>query len=66
MRRALQCGKTNPINLLLAFLSLSQSLQVVLSACSPYFRKLLKANPCEHPIVILRDVRSEDIENLLR
>uniref|UniRef100_A0A182SRV1 BTB domain-containing protein n=1 Tax=Anopheles maculatus TaxID=74869 RepID=A0A182SRV1_9DIPT len=41
-------------------------LAVVLSACSPYFRKLLKANPCEHPIVILRDVRSEDIENLLR
>ncbi|XP_062548525.1 protein bric-a-brac 2-like isoform X3 [Armigeres subalbatus] len=40
--------------------------KVVLSACSPYFRKLLKANPCEHPIVILRDVRSEDIESLLR
>ncbi|KAG5683675.1 hypothetical protein PVAND_012941 [Polypedilum vanderplanki] len=40
--------------------------KVVLSACSPYFRKLLKANPCEHPIVILRDIRSEDVENLLR
>lgn len=40
--------------------------KVVLSACSPYFRKLLKANPCEHPIVILRDVRSEDVESLLR
>jgi len=40
--------------------------KVVLSACSPYFRKLLKANPCEHPIVILRDVRSDDVENLLR
>ncbi|XP_030240038.1 protein abrupt isoform X2 [Drosophila navojoa] len=39
--------------------------KVVLSACSPYFRKLLKANPCEHPIVILRDVRSDDVENLL-
>ncbi|ALC39307.1 lolal [Drosophila busckii] len=39
--------------------------KVVLSACSPYFRKLLKANPCEHPIVILRDVRCEDVENLL-
>lgn len=39
---------------------------MVLSACSPYFRKLLKANPCEHPIVILRDIRSEDVENLLR
>ncbi|XP_037912353.1 protein abrupt isoform X2 [Hermetia illucens] len=40
--------------------------KVVLSACSPYFRKLLKANPCKHPIVILRDVRAEDVENLLR
>jgi hypothetical protein len=40
--------------------------KVVLIACSPYFRKLLKANPCEHPIVILRDIRSEDVENLLR
>lgn len=39
--------------------------KVVLSACSPYFRKLLKANPCEHPIVILRDIRCEDVENLL-
>ncbi|XP_017107167.2 protein abrupt [Drosophila bipectinata] len=39
--------------------------KVVLSACSPYFRRLLKANPCEHPIVILRDVRSDDVENLL-
>ncbi|XP_026469630.1 protein abrupt-like [Ctenocephalides felis] len=40
--------------------------KVVLSACSPYFRRLLKANPCEHPIVILRDVRGEDMESLLR
>ncbi|XP_037820227.1 protein abrupt-like isoform X2 [Lucilia sericata] len=39
--------------------------KVVLSACSPYFRKLLKANPCEHPIVILRDVPADDVENLL-
>ncbi|XP_070067556.1 protein abrupt isoform X2 [Drosophila takahashii] len=39
--------------------------KVVLSACSPYFRRLLKANPCEHPIVILRDVRCDDVENLL-
>ncbi|XP_014203275.1 protein abrupt isoform X1 [Copidosoma floridanum] len=40
--------------------------KVVLSACSPYFRKLLKANPCQHPIVILRDVSSSDMESLLR
>lgn len=31
-----------------------------------YNRKLLKANPCEHPIVILRDIRAEDVESLLR
>ncbi|XP_078053099.1 uncharacterized protein LOC144478758 isoform X3 [Augochlora pura] len=40
--------------------------KVVLSACSPYFRSLLKANPCQHPIVILRDVASSDMESLLR
>ncbi|XP_026726683.1 protein abrupt-like isoform X2 [Trichoplusia ni] len=40
--------------------------KVVLSACSPYFRKLLKANPCQHPIVILRDVHDKDMESLLR
>nr|CAI5847911.1 unnamed protein product [Callosobruchus analis] len=40
--------------------------KVVLSACSPYFRTLLKANPCQHPIVILRDVQQKDMENLLR
>ncbi|XP_063242092.1 protein abrupt isoform X2 [Bacillus rossius redtenbacheri] len=40
--------------------------KVVLSACSPYFRRLLKANPCQHPIVILRDVKQKDMESLLR
>ncbi|KAI5743266.1 protein abrupt isoform X3 [Diaphorina citri] len=39
--------------------------KVVLSACSPYFKTLLKANPCEHPIVILRDVKEHDMEALL-
>ncbi|CAH1104871.1 unnamed protein product [Psylliodes chrysocephalus] len=40
--------------------------KVVLSACSPYFKRLLKANPCQHPIVILRDVQDKDMESLLR
>ncbi|XP_071569123.1 uncharacterized protein [Temnothorax nylanderi] len=40
--------------------------KIVLSACSPYFRNLLKANPCPHPIVILKDVASSDMESLLR
>jgi len=28
-------------------------LQVVLSACSSYFQKLLMDNPCKHPTIIL-------------
>ncbi|CAG7819147.1 unnamed protein product [Allacma fusca] len=39
--------------------------QVILSAASPFFRKLLKDNPCQHPIVILKDVRYQDMESLL-
>jgi len=36
--------------------------KVVLSACSPYFQKLFMDNPCQHPIVILRDVDYEDLK----
>ncbi|XP_059089315.1 protein abrupt-like isoform X2 [Tigriopus californicus] len=40
--------------------------KVVLSACSPYFRQLLKTNPCQHPIIILRDIEEEDLKSLLK
>ena len=36
--------------------------KVVLSACSPYFQKLFMDNPCQHPIVILRDVDFGDLK----
>ncbi|KAF2356093.1 BTB/POZ domain [Trinorchestia longiramus] len=39
--------------------------RMVLSACSPYFRTMLKANPCKHPIVILKDVGCAELERLL-
>ncbi|XP_047477727.1 protein abrupt-like isoform X9 [Penaeus chinensis] len=39
--------------------------KMVLSACSPYFRALLRANPCQHPIVILKDVGHVELERLL-
>ncbi|XP_043228230.1 protein bric-a-brac 1-like isoform X3 [Amphibalanus amphitrite] len=39
--------------------------RMVLSACSPYFRELLKSNPHPHPIVILRDVDRRHLELLL-
>lgn len=36
--------------------------KVVLSASSPYFEKLFMDNPCQHPIVILRDIYFEDLK----
>ncbi|XP_068081081.1 protein abrupt isoform X2 [Anabrus simplex] len=39
--------------------------KVILSACSPYFRNLFRENPCQHPIVILKDVSYEDVTALL-
>ncbi|XP_039294290.1 protein tramtrack, beta isoform isoform X2 [Nilaparvata lugens] len=39
--------------------------KVILSACSVYFRNVFKENPCEHPVVILKDVSHEDVEALL-
>ncbi|XP_068225916.1 protein bric-a-brac 1-like [Palaemon carinicauda] len=36
--------------------------KLVLSACSPYFRDILRNNPCQHPVIILREVPIEDLE----
>lgn len=39
--------------------------KVVLSACSPYFQHLFLDNPCQHPIVILKDVSFTDMKILI-
>ncbi|KAK3882165.1 hypothetical protein Pcinc_013439 [Petrolisthes cinctipes] len=39
--------------------------KLILSACSPYFRDILKNNPCPHPVIILREVSIEDLEAML-
>jgi len=40
--------------------------KMLLSACSPYFRELLKGNQCSHPIIVLRDVKYDDLTSLLQ
>jgi hypothetical protein len=40
--------------------------KMLLSACSPYFRELLKDNPCQHPIILLRDIPYKDLAALLQ
>ncbi|XP_034255947.1 protein tramtrack, alpha isoform-like isoform X4 [Thrips palmi] len=39
-----------------------QAHKVVLSACSSYFQSLFTLNPCQHPIVILKDVKYDDLK----
>ncbi|XP_037026467.1 broad-complex core protein isoforms 1/2/3/4/5 isoform X10 [Bradysia coprophila] len=39
--------------------------RVVLSACSPYFRELLKSTPCKHPVIVLQDVAFTDLHALV-
>jgi len=43
-----------------------QAHKVVLSACSDYFQTLFAANPCQHPIVILKDISFEDLETVVK
>ncbi|XP_043245959.1 protein bric-a-brac 1-like isoform X1 [Amphibalanus amphitrite] len=35
--------------------------RMMLSACSPYFRDLLKENPCQHPVFFLKDASFVDL-----
>ncbi|KAK9893089.1 hypothetical protein WA026_023713 [Henosepilachna vigintioctopunctata] len=36
--------------------------KMVLSACSPYFQTLFCENPCQHPIVIMRDIKWPELK----
>ncbi|KAG1655884.1 Protein bric-a-brac 2 [Nymphon striatum] len=40
--------------------------KLVLSACSPFFEELFRNNPCKHPIIILKDMTSSDLETIVK
>ncbi|XP_048516591.1 modifier of mdg4 isoform X2 [Dendroctonus ponderosae] len=40
--------------------------KMVLSVCSPYFKELFKSNPCQHPIVFMKDVSYVAMSDLLQ
>ena len=39
--------------------------KVVLSACSSFFRAVLRRNPHQHPLLYMKGVRISDLESLL-
>ncbi|XP_077286216.1 uncharacterized protein LOC143911262 isoform X2 [Arctopsyche grandis] len=45
---------------------LLQAHRLVLSICSPYFQRMFHANPCQHPIVVLKDISYRAMKSLLQ
>ena len=43
-----------------------QAHKVILSACSPLFRSILKRNPHQHPLLYLGGIRMSDLEAIVR
>ncbi|MCL4135977.1 UNVERIFIED_CONTAM: hypothetical protein GTU68_024717, partial [Idotea baltica] len=39
--------------------------KLVLSTCSEYFSEIFERTPCKCPVIVLKDVRSQDLESLL-
>lgn len=35
--------------------------KVLLSACSLYFREVFKENPCQHPVIVFKNVHYDDL-----
>merc|ERR550517_2028485 len=40
--------------------------KIVLSACSPVFKKIIDSNPSQHPLIYLRGVQSFEVESILQ
>merc|ERR1711936_1374298 len=38
--------------------------KIVLSACSPVFKKIIDSNPSQHPLIYLRGVQSYEVESI--
>ncbi|XP_042233657.1 broad-complex core protein isoforms 1/2/3/4/5-like isoform X16 [Homarus americanus] len=39
--------------------------KLVLSTCSEYFEKIFENTPCKHPVIVLKDVQTDELEALL-
>lgn len=39
--------------------------KIILSVCSTYFRETFMENPCKHPVVIFKNVKFDDLTNIV-
>lgn len=39
--------------------------KMLLSACSNYFKQIFKENPCQHPVIIFRNVKFDDLNAII-
>lgn len=39
--------------------------KVLLSACSSYFKEIFKDNPCQHPVIVFKNVKYDDLLSIV-
>ncbi|CAB3364648.1 Hypothetical predicted protein [Cloeon dipterum] len=39
--------------------------RIVLSACSPYFQRILLDSPCKHPVIVLKDLKEWEVQAIV-
>ncbi|XP_076264421.1 protein jim lovell-like isoform X1 [Rhynchophorus ferrugineus] len=39
--------------------------KVVLGACSPFFQRIFSENPCKHPVIVLKDFTSWEVQTIV-
>ena len=59
-------GKNSDVTLVCDDQSQFKAHKIVLSACSPVFKKIIDSNPCQHPLIYLRGIQSYEIESILQ
>ena len=59
-------GKNSDVTLVSDDQTQFKAHKIVLSACSPVFKKIIDSNPSQHPLIYLRGIQSYEMESILQ
>merc|ERR1712069_27383 len=59
-------GKNSDVTLVSDDQTQFKAHKIVLSACSPVFKKIIESNPSQHPLIYLRGIESYEMESILQ